>query len=63
MNHAYYKAINNTVLIDGRAVVPGGLMSELLLALHRSHGGVESMKARARDAMFWPTMNANIQRV
>ena len=35
---------------------------ELLAALHRSHSGVASMQARARESMFWPGMNSNIQR-
>ena len=32
----------------------------MIEALHRSH--VEGMRARAKDAMFWPGMNSNIQR-
>ena len=34
----------------------------MLSALHRSQGGVEGMKARAKDAMLWPAMNTDIQR-
>ena len=59
---AYYKVIDNTMLIDGRVIVLGGLRSQMVSALHGSHKGTKGMKARARDAMFWPGMNANIQR-
>ena len=34
----------------------------MLSVLHRSQGGVEGMKARAKDAMFWPAMNTDNQR-
>ena len=62
MKHAYYKMIDSTALIDGKGIILEGLRNPMLSALHRSHKGVKSMKARARDAMFWPTMNADIQR-
>ena len=62
VKHSYYTVIGNTVLIDGRAIIPAGVRSQMLSAPHRSHGGVEGMKARAKDAMFWPRMNADIQR-
>ena len=39
VKHAYYTVIDNTVLIDGRAVIPAGVRSQMLLALHKSHGG------------------------
>ena len=53
--------INNTVLINRRAVFPAGLRSQMLSVLHRSHGSVKGMKARAKDAMFWPGMSTDIQ--
>ena len=55
MTHAYYTIVNKTVLIDGRAVIPTAMMSQILEALHRS------MRARVKDAMFWPRKNSNIQ--
>ena len=42
VKHAYYMVIGNTMLIDGRAIIPGGLRSHVLLAVHRSHRGVEA---------------------
>ena len=54
--------INNSMHIDGRAIILEGLRSQMLSALHRSYGGVEGMKARAKDAMFWPGMNTDIQK-
>ena len=50
MKHTYCKVFSNTVLIDGRPIIPGGLRSQMLSALHRSHVGVKGMKARARVA-------------
>ena len=62
VKHAYHIMIDNTVLTDCRDIVSGGFRSQMLSALHRSHGGVEGMKARAKDAMFRPGLNADIQR-
>ena len=61
VKHAYYTVIGNTLLINGKVIIPGGLRSQMLSALHRSHRGVGSMNARARVARFWPTMNTDIQ--
>ena len=59
---ADYTVMGHTVLINGKAIVPAALRSEMLAALHRSHSGVTFMQARAREALFWPGMNSDIQR-
>ena len=61
VKHAYYTVVNNPVLIDCRAIIPTAMRSQMLAALHRSHGGVEDMRARVRDAMFCLGMNNDIQ--
>ena len=62
MKHASYTVVDNTVLVDGKAIIPAGMRSQMLTALHRSHAGINGMKDRARDAMFWPGMNKDIER-
>ena len=34
-------------------VINNTMKSRMVIALHRSHGSVKGMKAKARDAMFW----------
>ena len=63
MKHVCYTVVNNPVLIDSRAIIPTAMRSHMLAALHRSHGSVEDIRARVRDAMFWLGMNNDIQRV
>ena len=58
-----YIIVKDTVLINSKAIIPTNLRSQILAALHRSHGGVNGMRARAGEAMFWPGMNADIQRI
>ena len=60
VKHANYIVVEDTVLINGKAIIPTNLRSQILAALHRSHGGVNGMRARAGEAMFWPGMNADI---
>ena len=57
-----YTVVADTVLVNGRVVVPEALRSKMLAAIHRSHGSVVGMQARAREALFWPGMNNNIER-
>ena len=60
---ANYIVVEGMVLINGKAIIPTNLQSQILAALHRSHGGVNGMRARAGEEMFWPGMNADIQRI
>ena len=59
---ADYTVVGDMGLVNGRVVVPEALRSEMLAALHRSHGGMVGMQARAREALFWPGMTNDIQR-
>ena len=49
------------VLMDGRIVIPKSLRRKILHCLHAAHQGVDGMKARANDAIYWPGMNASIR--
>jgi transposase InsO family protein len=63
-----YKALQDELVIqDGvvmkgqRVVVPKRLRTEYLKQLHSSHNGAEATKRRAREAVFWLSMNSDIE--
>ena len=49
------------VLMDRRIVIPKPLRKKILHCLHSAHQGVDGMKARANDSVYWPEMNASIR--
>ena len=51
------------VLYGPRVVVPAALRKTVLQRLHDSHRGAEATKRRARQAVFWPGINADITNV
>ena len=52
---------NDGVMMKGdRIVIPATLRSEMLARVHDSHLGIEKCRRRARDIMFWPQMNEQI---
>ena len=52
------------VLLKGhRVVMPPTLRPEMLRLLHEGHLGIEKCKRRARDTMYWPAMNADIEQL
>lgn len=44
-----------------KVIVPHILRSEMLKTIHNAHLGIEKCKSRARDVLFWPGMNAEIE--
>lgn len=42
-------------------IVPKSMRDDILDKLHYNHLGLEKTKARARDIVFWPGMNRNIE--
>ena len=50
-----------TVLMDGRIVKPKSLRTKILHCLHAAHQGVDGMKARTNDTVYWPGMNVSIR--
>ena len=46
-----------------RLVVPQSLQKVYTEIVHRGRPGAESIKRRARDIVFWPTMSRDIDRV
>ena len=48
------------VLMDRRIVVPKSLKGKVLSCLYSAHQGIEGMKTRANNSVYWPGMNASI---
>ena len=52
---------DNIVMFQERIVVPKSLRSRVLQILHHAHQGVEGMRARARNTVYWPGLNSAIR--
>ena len=46
-----------------QVIVPTVLRKEMLEKIHKSHQGADSSISRAREALFWPGMSANIRQM
>nr|XP_022316673.1 uncharacterized protein K02A2.6-like [Crassostrea virginica] len=44
-----------------RIVIPPSLRKTMLNLIHKSHLGIVKSKSRAREVMYWPAMNADIE--
>ncbi|XP_060084642.1 uncharacterized protein K02A2.6-like [Ylistrum balloti] len=55
--------INGLVFKGTRLVIPAKLRKEMLTKIHHGHLGREKCKKRARELLFWPNMNAEINEV
>lgn len=54
----------NGIMFKGeKVIVPKSMQHEMLTLIHSSHLGVEKCKHRARDVLYWPGMNAEIEDV
>ena len=53
--------INAILLKNERVIVPNSLRTEMLEKIHAGHMGVEKSKRRARDILYWPGMNGQIE--
>ena len=51
------------VLWGTRVVIPTSLRPNLLLYLHSDHMGIVRMKAMARQYLWWPRLNAEIEEI
>ncbi|XP_054723301.1 uncharacterized protein K02A2.6-like [Uloborus diversus] len=63
----YFKC-RNEICVDGglifmndRVIVPKCLRNEMLNVIHTAHCGIEKAKARARQVIFWPGINKDIE--
>ena len=51
---------NGLVLKGERIIVPLSMRNEMKQIIHSGHQGIEKCKARAREALYWPGMSAEI---
>ena len=49
------------LLKSHRIVIPKFKRQEVMVKLHASHQGVERTKRRARQSVYWPGINSDIQ--
>ena len=56
-----FSIINGVIFKNDRVVIPKKLRSEMLKQLHISHMRIEKTKLRARESMFWPGGNSEIE--
>jgi hypothetical protein len=55
-------AVSDGVIYKGlRIVVPPSLQKHMLSVIHGSHLGIVKCKQRAREVLYWPAMNADIE--
>ena len=54
--------VNGLVLKGTRIVIPSSMRLDMLAKIHVGHMGTEKQKRLARDLMYWPGMNGDIDR-
>ena len=63
----YWDSRDQLSVLDGiifkgmRIVIPPSLRSQMLKLIHESHLGIVKCKQRAREVMYWPAMNADVE--
>ncbi|KAJ8047788.1 hypothetical protein HOLleu_06882 [Holothuria leucospilota] len=69
ISHAYWQhrhelAIYNGLILKGsRIIIPTSMRPKILSILHQQHQGIEKTRLRARQSVFWPGLNAEIERM
>lgn len=65
----YWTSRSELSVMDGvifkgmRIVIPPTLRSHMLSLIHKSHLGIVKCKQRAREVMYWPGMNSQIEQL
>ena len=55
-------SVHDGILFKGeRVIIPKKLQPKMLQIIHGAHLGVEKCKRRARDVLYWPGMNAQVE--
>lgn len=60
---AELSVVNRLLVRQNRIVIPQSLRPEMLRRLHEGHLGIEKCKRRARTAIYWPGINADIEKI
>jgi hypothetical protein len=55
--------LDGVILLGQRIVIPSSLRPSMLEALHSGHQGVNAMRSRAQDSIYWPNITVDIARV
>lgn len=55
--------VKGFLLRQDRIIIPQSLRQEMLKKLHEGHLGAEKCKRRARTAIYWPGINADIDKM
>ena len=55
--------IQGLIFFNDRVVIPKDLRRDILQKLHTGHLGIEKCKRRARESVFWPNINNEIEQV
>ena len=58
--HDEISVANGLVLKGERIIAPLSMRKEMKQIIHSGHQGIEKCKARAREALYWPGMSAEI---
>ncbi|KAI5730816.1 hypothetical protein M8J77_000372 [Diaphorina citri] len=53
--------IDGLLFKDNKIVIPRNLQTHMLNLFHESHLGMSKIKAKARECVYWPNMNKNIE--
>ncbi|KAI3374046.1 hypothetical protein L3Q82_022601 [Scortum barcoo] len=53
--------VNGLLVQKGRIVIPQALRQDILNRIHEGHLGIEKCKRRARESVYWPGLNKDIE--
>lgn len=66
----YYYRLRDDIILDDdilfyheRIIIPGNMRREIVTKLHESHFGLTKTKQRARQSVFWPSINNDIEQI
>lgn len=48
------------MFVENKVIIPAQCRSAILIKLHEGHLGMDKCKARARETIYWPNMNRDI---
>ena len=63
-NNRHELTIQDGLILKGdRIIVPSTMRKEILSLIHHGHQGIETIKNRARSAVYWPNINKQLEEV